>query len=356
VRRFKRKIDDTIRPAPIQGVGLSHVKTHLILLLTGSNLAGILLVFLLGEYVAERTWLTTLLAYAPPLLFALPTAVLFLVVLNRRRQAELIFGAAAALFCWFVLLGFRAPLAPAPEGPRLRVLTYNIAHGSAGVGRIAAVVRRYRPDVICFEEVNGFQSLPDPLPALQKALFDYRFVRGGEVTLATRLPVRSVATHPLITGGAYRVAVETAVEYKGRVVTVLGVHLATSATPESLTDRRGSIPAYLRRTTGVRESQIARLEEITARIDTPLVVCGDFNTPPRGHLYRRLTETYEDAFAARGTGFGWTYPATLPALRIDYIFTTGGAHAASALVPAVFASDHRPLFAEIVLPKATPRR
>jgi vancomycin resistance protein VanJ len=336
-------------------VGLSRVRNHLVLALTAANLVGVLLVYLLAEYVAERTWVTTLLAYAPPILFALPTVPLLLVALYRQRQAELIFSAAAALFCWFVLLGFHAPVLPAPVGPRLRVLTFNIAHGANGAGRIASVVRRYHPDVICFEEVNAFQGHADPLPALRDALSDYRFVRGGEVAVATRLPVRSVATHPLITGGANRVAVETAVEVKGQTVTVLGVHLATSATPESLSEHRGSLPAYLHRTAAVRQAQVVRLEEVASRINTPLVTCGDFNTPPRGLLYRRLTETYEDAFAARGLGFGWTYPTDVPVLRIDYIFTTNGARAATAVVPSAHASDHRPLFAEIALPKAASR-
>jgi vancomycin resistance protein VanJ len=353
--RFKPRTSDQKRHTAPSRISLSRTRENLVLYLTAINLAGVLLVYVFGEYIAERTWPTTLLAYAPPLLFSLPTAVLLLIALNRRRLVELIFSIAAALFCGFVFLGFHVPLAPAPDGPRLRILAYNIEHGALGAGRIAAVVRRYRPDVISFEEVNGFQKLPDPLPALQKALPEYRFVRGGEVAVATRLPVRSVATHPLITGGAYRVAVETTVEFRGQNVTVVGVHLATSATPESLTEHAGSFPDYLRRTTAVREAQIARLEEVTSRIDTPLIVCGDFNTPPRGLLYRRLTENYEDAFAARGIGFGWTYPSDLPVVRIDYVFLTGGARAASATVPAVFASDHRPLSAEIALPRA-PRR
>jgi vancomycin resistance protein VanJ len=333
-------------------VGLSRIRNHLVLGLTAANLVGVLLVYLLAEHVAERTWLTTLLAYAPPILFTLPTVLLLLVALYRQRQTELIFSGAAALFCWFVLLGFHAPVTAAPGGPRLRVLTYNIEHGAEGAGRIASVVRRYHPDVISFEEVNAFEGHPDPLPALRDALSDYRFTRGGEVAVATRLPIRSVATHPLITGSAYRVAVETTVEFKGQAVTVLGVHLATSATPESIGEHRGSLPAYLRRTTAVREAQIVRLEEVAGRITTPLVVCGDFNTPPRGLLYRRLTETYEDAFAARGLGFGWSYPTDLPVLRIDYVFTTNGVRAATAVVPAAHASDHRPLLAEIALPKA----
>lgn len=51
----------------------------------------------------------------------------------------------------------------------------------------------------------------------------------------------------------------------------------------------------------------------------PVIVCGDFNDPPSSYTYTSLSDHLNDAFRARGTGFGKTYGGIFPAIRIDYI-------------------------------------
>ena len=325
--------------------------------LAAVNAVSLVVIYLLAEFIAERTWLTTLFAYAPPLLYVLPTLPLALLALIWRDKVTFYLLAFTGVFGLFFILGFRLPLTLSPPNAALpadtlRVLAFNIQCGEAGIDRIAAVARQAAPDVISFEEIHGFGGGVDPLPGLERALPEYRFIRRADVAIASRLPIQSVRIHPLMSGEGYRVAVETTLLFRGRKVTVVGVHLATAATPESLSETpwRG-VPGYLRRTAAVRRAQIATLETVLRPITAPLILCGDFNTPPRGVLYGRLTARYQDAFARRGVGFGWSFPTVLPLLRIDYVFTTNGAEAVNAFVVNARASDHLPFVADVALPQ-----
>lgn len=330
-------------------IGFGVTAPAMMIKLSLANLVGLFALYLLGEFVGERHWLTTLIAYAPPVLFIPPTIYLLFVSLIRRNRAAIVVNLCAGIFGLFVFLGFHVPASVPPSAPTLRVMAYNIRHGDGGVGGVAGAVRQVQPDVISFEEINAIGGGRDPLLELVRALPDYHFRRGGDVALASRLPVRAVRVYPLTTGGAYRVALAGEIDCGGQIVTVVSVHLATAASAESLTHRQVSLPDYLRRTADVRAKQIAVLRAVLRPVQTPLIVCGDFNTPPRGVLYRRLTQDYTDAFDKRGWGFGWTFSSSLPVLRIDYIFTAWGAEPTAAFVPNTHASDHLPIVADIVV-------
>jgi vancomycin resistance protein VanJ len=316
------------------------------------NFVCLLLAWASGEYIGERTWFTTLVAYCPPLLPAIPTVPLLLVAFMRRDRVMTAWSVLGAVFALTVLMGLHVPRWPkrdSPDGPRLRVLTYNIQCGMKGVDKVAAFIRAQDADVVCLQEVTGFGA-PDPYPGLCAALPEYRIVRFAETAVATRLPVRAICEHPLISNTWRRAATEVEVEVDGKPVSIVSVHLATAARPRNLTGSWKNLPGYLRHTTQVRALQVDRLLAATANYSHPVIVCGDFNTPPRGRLYSRLTDRWEDAFAVQGLGYGYTYSNKKPLLRIDYIYTGNGARAVHAGIPAARVSDHRPVVAEIALP------
>jgi endonuclease/exonuclease/phosphatase family metal-dependent hydrolase len=98
----------------------------------------------------------------------------------------------------------------------------------------------------------------------------------------------------------------------------------------------------------------------------PHYLGGDFNTP--GFIGRRSRYLlppvlriiqrygYYDAFHVAGEGHGRTYPALSPVFRIDFLFLPAqcakGLHSVRAVNSRVsqFASDHRPVVAELSLP------
>lgn len=318
--------------------------------LTGMNALALLLLWGAQCFVAERHWLTTLVTYVPQWPFCLPTVFLLLAARFARRTWLFLVNVAALTFCLVTLLGFRGALpSPLKAGSSVRVLSFNIEHGAAGVDKIAAVIRTTNADVICLQETNGFKTLPDPVPALRRALAGFHVAHHGELLVASRWPIVSWKARPLGITGARRPVLEAVLEREEQRLTVINVHLATSLTGASLANRRDTLPAYLEQTGKVRAAQVDGLLRWTRQINTPLVVAGDFNTPPRGRVYRRLAQRMDDAWGQRGRGLGYTYPSHRPQMRIDYVFVANGATPRQAVVPPVRASDHRPLIVDVSL-------
>lgn len=86
----------------------------------------------------------------------------------------------------------------------------------------------------------------------------------------------------------------------------------------------------------------------------PIVVAGDVNDQPGSAVWDALAARGTDAWAAVGTGDGWTFSATDPRKRIDGVFADPRITVRSATVldtPDVrVASDHRPVLVELELP------
>ena len=137
----------------------------------------------------------------------------------------------------------------------------------------------------------------------------------------------------------------------GKPVTVVNAHLNSSLRPRSVRTDTISIPDRLDNAADVRSVQVAAVLDAIDNVHTPLIVAGDFNTPPRGRVYRRIAHRLSDSFRAAGWGLGYTFRSDVPVLRIDYVFLGGGARATRCEVPLTGASDHLPVVADIAIPR-----
>lgn len=319
--------------------------------LSALSSTGVVTVWAAGEFIGERHWLTTLVAYIPQHPFLFPAALLSVGSLALRRPSLAAVNGLVLLFGAFHLLGFSVGRQETGACADLRVMTYNIHHGAMGVDRIAADIRQQRPDLVLLQEANAFRSWPDPVPPLAKLLPDYRvYTIRDEVALLSRLPVSQAQSWRLRRNGARRKGLDATIKVGKKRLRILNVHLMTSATGSSLARSKGQTPAHLEHTAGVRSEQFEEIRRWVERQRDPFIVAGDFNTPPRGVLYRRLREWgLTDSFSAAGFGFGATYRSDLPVLRIDHIFTGPGVRALRTWVPPSRSSDHRPVVADLSL-------
>ena len=318
--------------------------------LTALNIALEIAMYIGETAIAERHWLTTLITYAPQQLSALPTVLLLVFSFISRRKAMIAANAMVALFLVFTLLGFNVPFGggATPGAVGIRVMTYNIHHASKGAELIARNVRMYRPDVVCLQEANPEGNGHDPAVELQRLLPEMHCAAHQQLVVFSRYPITECEAHPAPVD-YWRVPLQITVLPGGRRVTIIDMHLNTAARAETLMDHRGTTPAYLSDAARVRAVQIDRLLRVTQRIAGPVIVAGDFNTPPRGLLYRQLTGEFVDSFAAAGWGFGYSFSSDLPAMRIDYIFAGKGLRPVRCVTPALPGSDHRPVIADLAL-------
>jgi endonuclease/exonuclease/phosphatase (EEP) superfamily protein YafD len=313
------------------------------------NLLLLVLLWLIDERFAEHNWWITILAYVPQHPFALLTVALLLwaIVRHNARAALLQLPALVLLLVYF--FGLNIPFGSGhtvQNGVSLRVMSYNLFGKTA----TSAVIKSVNADIICLQESRDQKLLQN----LQQALPNYFVAHEGEITIFSRYPIRGSKVQHL--SRSWRTILEVDVDVGGILVRIVSVHFNTlniqggnyylthpQTTPKRVTD---SIADRLEAT--------QKLLEIAKRTNIPLLVTGDFNTPSRGHLYGTLKQELEDAFAATGWGFGYTYRSDLPLLRIDYIWTNRLIKATRAFNPDTRASDHRPLVAEVLVNRPTP--
>lgn len=301
--------------------------------LVGGVFGLVVLGWLLGEGLGERTLPTLLLAYLPPVAWVLPAGFALLWSLWRGRGRRLALLTLIAATWGAGLLHWR----PHMTG-ELRVLTYNVARGGQGTAQtLLTTLRASEADLILLQETNVLD--PAYEGTLLRGLPGYALTRGREVWTLSRWPVLRQTQHPA--PGSSRTFTETWVTTPdGRTLRVVNAHLGTVLVTSAL---RGDW-ARLRRTAQTRQAQVNLLCRLAAQEPGPVLLGGDLNTPPRGRLYHRLTRCFgPDAHDAAGRGPGWTFPAL--ALRIDHLLARDLRPVRAEVLDAT-GSDHRPLLVE----------
>lgn len=226
----------------------------------------------------------------------------------------------------------------------LRVMAWNIHHGEGIDGkldlvRIAEVIKAAKPDLVALQEVDqncNRSGKIDQTAVLGKltglyAVFgkaiDYDGGAYGQAILS-RLPTRETRVHRLPGAGEPRIAFEVQVEVEGNALRFVTVHLEHQ-------DRERNA------------AQGARLAEIFAGEEMPVILAGDFNAQPDSPTLRLFESDW--TFVAKD-GPVFTSPADEPRREIDHILIRGALGRVNChVLTESIASDHRPVFAELKL-------
>lgn len=315
-------------------------------------------VALVSRTLAETQWWSTLLIYLPQVFYLTPAPLVLLPVLWSRDRRTLGVFIGTLLLIAGPLMGGTVSLpsfTPA-DAPRVRVLAYNIQSGKAGYELLQAQIEHYRPDVVIFSEARDWSAETPLQDYLRKQFPNWSTAVGGDVFVASRWPFAEIESLPL---GDLRTRDPSLDRMKVRALVdapfgrfqVVGVHFYTAVYGRTLKKEWRQVPAYMRHTGGIRKEQAKDLLAWTGTMDEPLILAGDFNTPPAGQIYQSLVRSLGDSFAERGRGWGYTFQANRPLLRIDYIFHSRQWDVVRCEVGLEPGSDHRPVFAELALRK-----
>ena len=251
-----------------------------------------------------------------------------------------------------------APRAPAarPAPVSLRVLSYNIhtgigADGQLDLPRVADAIRETRADVVALQEVDvhwdtrsDFRDQAHDLACLLgmrmffAPIYDLDPLTPGQprrqygIVILSRFPMLHTENHEItrLSTVEPNPVPRLAPGFAEAVLLVRGVRLPVYSTH---LDYRPD-PA-------VRAIQVADMLRIMT--SGPKLLLGDFNATPDAP---ELAPLWQELTAAP-TGF--TFPADLPAKRIDYVTMSPGVTARSATVPETLASDHRPVLADLTI-------
>lgn len=259
---------------------------------------------------------------------------------------------------------FATPAGAAPAGPspvRLTVLSFNIhtgigADGALDLSRTASAIRGTGADVVALQEVDvhwdarsDFRDQARDLAGMLgmrvffAPIYDLDPLTPGAprrqygVAVLSRFPVLHTENHEItrlstqdpdpVPKPAPGFA-EAVVLVRGVPVHVYSTHLDYRADP------------------AVRALQVADTLRIMAGDRGPQVLLGDFNAEHEAAELAPLWTVLTDATPA-----GDTYPAEAPTKRIDFVTVSAGVGVRSATVPDTLASDHRPVLAELSVPR-----
>ena len=324
------------------------------------NLGALLLWWALINGVAERTAFTSLGLYLPQHPFLLPALVLLVWSFVAKKRVPILFNGATSLVFGVLLLGVHVPwtrVLPAPIGAkRVRVMTWNVLTSNAGTEKIAREIKAQNPDVACLQETIGRGGLDDRTPELLTRFPDWHTARAYDVTVISKWPLRNIREYhdPKL---SWRRVLAATCESPDGPLDVIVAHISTSAPGSRYSGRK---PRSLRRLVetaelihGTARTRLSQLPIIDQALDEsqqsgrPYVLAGDFNNPPRGGFNRHLKARLTDSFAQAGLGSGFTFPAKLPVMRIDYLWLGRGTRARRSFTVPTKASDHRAVVTDI---------
>jgi endonuclease/exonuclease/phosphatase (EEP) superfamily protein YafD len=246
------------------------------------------------------------------------------------------------------------PAAQNGDGAPLRVATFNLHYAvqDAQLADSIAAIRAQRADVVALQEL----SIP-AAAAIQRDLigaYPYQALAPSELLTGMGL----ISRYPLeLPRPVQQLPAQMALVRMGGVdVTLLNVSLAA---PEI---KRRRLP-LARSVKWIRGYQIADrsrdIERVLRAIDQvrgPLVVAGDFNLSDREPDYAQFVARLQDVYRASNWGFGNTFPGSthlgavplsVPLIRIDYVWSGGGAIPAAARVACGRMSDHCMVIADV---------
>lgn len=292
--------------------------------------------------IAEHNRFTALVTYVPQQAFVLPLIIVLLYSIFLRRIKLAAMNTVALLIFIFVFLGLNLHL-PVSHKSDFKVMTINVAQSVYDITPLINMVIKEKPDILLLQEADPLDDRSDAMANIVTAS-DYDGTklyasRIADVAILSRKPLTNIRSYPLLAGSGRRVLVAET-EVNDRQISIACVHFATNVSK----DRSRSMRTHL---AGSAESRMTQAEVVDRELPVEAaIVGGDFNLPPRGLAYRKITREYRNSFSA-ANGFGYTYPAKIPLMRIDHVLLSKDLSPVKWRAVDTGSSDHLAVIADI---------
>jgi endonuclease/exonuclease/phosphatase family metal-dependent hydrolase len=265
--------------------------------------------------------------------------------------------------------GGSARAAWSPPPVQLRMMSYNIHAGADqdnvfDLERQAAVIEAQRPDVVALQEVDvhwsarsdytdeaswlarrlgmrvffgAIYSLPPERPGAPPREYGLAILSRFPILAAENHKITRVSTQvPDPAPGLVPGFPEIVIRVRGVLVHVYDTHLDFRADP------------------AVRRAQVADMLAIMNERPGATILAGDFNATPDAAELAPLWAELGDVMTRPGRVDIPTYPANAPRQRIDYVTAAPDIGVLGRWVPDTVASDHRPVVADLLIPRRHP--
>jgi len=353
---------------------IKQLKTFTIQLLTGANIATIIVMLLIGysDHLnpTEHPVLSTL-GMSLPFFLLFNMAFLFFWLLFKWTRAWVpIVGFILA----YVPISIYFPIHPSQKVPEeaIKIVSYNVcAYGGNykyedGFKTVLDYMYNQDPDIICLQEdVDTWRHYTFKE---YKKKFEYNdtiYVAHNNMSINalgihTRFPIvkRERITYPSNANGScawwLKVGNDTVIVINNHFESC---HLNKEDRKQYRQLIKGDIPhdsvkteskvllVKLAEANAKRAPQIRKVKQyVEQHPQYPVIVCGDFNDNPISYSCHEMRKMLTDCFATTGKGIGLSYNQKAFSLRIDHIFCSNDITPYNCQVDSKMdASDHYPV-------------
>jgi endonuclease/exonuclease/phosphatase (EEP) superfamily protein YafD len=297
---------------------------------------GLLTLAALWAFVVSQPWwleITNVFALLlfVPLLVCIPAALLI-------RSRGMRGAVAAVLMLFLVLFGarFLPRSAPPSSGTAIRVMTFNQLFTNERTDDIIRQIRAQKADVVGLQEFS--EQTAEAIKTELIGEYPYQLLEPGNQS-----GLGLISRYPFLTQGVdeSRHGQRVTIQLEGQTVTIISLHLQAPYIESHHSRTLFGLPVITDYDASAPNREIDRLLAGIEKIDGPLIIMGDFNTSDREARYAKLAAVLHDAFRETNWGLGFTFPDhkrfgpitfPFPLIRIDYVWSKGGALPAAAHV------------------------
>ncbi len=217
---------------------------------------------------------------------------------NRKRFSSFFWLIVfSATLVWWIQTDWRFQTRVEVNEQEMTILFANIAR-TKDPESIAAKIREINPDIVALVEAMVVTNADRDSWKKTFPEYNYSMINGG-----TQLLAKGKIGPPWVK------ALKDGSKLSRSIVTIDGVDLHCY-----VVDIKSTITAS-------REHALDELAKFTLKsTEKPVLIMGDFNTPPESVHFNALRENYVNLFESAGSGYAATWPFPLPVLALDQIW------------------------------------
>lgn len=353
---------------------IKQLKTFTVQLLTGANIATIVVLLLVGYSdrlnPTDHPMLSTVGMTFPFFLLANMGFLFFWLVFKWNR----VWVPVAGFFLAYVPISIYMPIHPAQDVPEgaIKLISYNVCcYGGNykyedGFGKVAEYLRDQQPDIVCVQEDADtwrryvFQEYAKFLPYNDTLILVSNNLTINALGIHTRYPIvkrERLAYESKGNGsGAWwlQVGDDTLIVVNNHFESC---HLTKEDRQQYRQLIKGEIPrdsvraesqlllVKLAEANAKRAAQIRKVKQYVEEHSAyPIIVCGDFNDNPISYSRHEMAKGLTDCFVSTGRGIGLSYNQKAFSFRIDHVFCSKDIQPYNCQIDnKMDASDHYPV-------------
>ncbi|MDE7455771.1 MAG: endonuclease/exonuclease/phosphatase family protein [Prevotella sp.] len=353
---------------------IKQLKTFTVQLLTGANIATIVVLLLVGYSdrlnPTDHPMLSTVGMTFPFFLLANMGFLFFWLIFKWSR----VWVPVAGFFLAYVPISIYMPIHPAQDVPEgaIKLISYNVCcYGGNykyedGFGKVAEYLRDQQPDIVCVQEDADtwrryvFQEYAKFLPYNDTLILTNNNLTINALGIHTRYPIvkrERLAYDSKANGsGAWwlQVGDDTLIVVNNHFESC---HLTKEDRQQYRQLIKGEIPrdsvraesqlllVKLAEANAKRAAQIRKVRQYVEEHSAyPIIVCGDFNDNPISYSRHEMAKGLTDCFVSTGRGVGLSYNQKAFSFRIDHVFCSKDIQPYNCQIDNnMDASDHYPV-------------